>query len=95
MSQAQLNLETVVRRSDALLFNNLGNEVVMMDIEHGTYYGLEKVAARIWSLTEEPASVGALCHRLTAEYDVPVDKCQQEVIAFLDQLRDCGIVRVI
>ena len=95
MSQAQLRLGMVVRRSEAMLFNNIGDEVVMMDIEQGSYYGLEKVAARIWALTEQPASVASLCDWLTAEYDVTEETCRQEVSAFVGELVNRGIVNIV
>jgi trimethylamine:corrinoid methyltransferase-like protein len=78
-----------------MLFNNIGDEVVMMDIEQGAYYGLEKVAARIWNLTEHSASVSMLCDRLAAEYDVPSETCRTEVTAFLGTLVERGIVNVV
>lgn len=95
LSHAHIELATVVQRSEAMLFNNIGDEVVMMDIEQGAYYGLEKVAARIWALTEQPASVAALCSRLTDEYEVAPETCRQEVTTFLGDLINHGILQVI
>lgn len=95
MSSEQLTLDATIRRSDALLSSNLGVEVVMMDIEEGSYYGLQTVAARIWELTEQPVSVGSLCDRLVAEYQVSAEQCQQEVIGFLCELVERRIVQVV
>jgi Coenzyme PQQ synthesis protein D (PqqD) len=90
----QLTLATVIRRSDALLSTNLGDDVVMMDIEQGAYYGLEAVAARIWALTEQPVSVGSLCERLVSEYLISLEQCQAEVLAFVNELIGHHIVQV-
>lgn len=95
MNHNQISNETVIRRSEALLSNNLGDDVVMMDIEQGSYYGLEGVAARIWDFTEKPISVGSLCEKLSNEYDVSPEKCQEEVTAFLDSLLERKIVAVV
>ena len=92
MSQNQITPDTVISRSESLLSNNLGDDVVMMDIEQGAYYGLEEVAARIWELTEKPVSFASICETLTAEYDVPKQKCEQEVTAFIDDLTNHKII---
>ena len=91
----QLTLETHIRRSDALLSTSLGDDVVMMDVEQGAYYGLEAVAARIWALTEQPVSVGSLCERLVTEYQISPEQCQQEILTFLARLLERRIVQVI
>jgi hypothetical protein len=95
MNVDQITEQTVICRSDALLSNNLGDDVVMMDIEQGAYYGMEGVAARIWKLTEEPVSVGELCNRLTTEYEISPEKCQQEVTGFLGDLVNRNIVEIV
>jgi hypothetical protein len=95
MSENQITPETVICRSEALLSNNLGEDVVMMDIEQGAYYGLEGVAARIWEFTETPLSVGSLCEKLTSGYEVSPEKCQQEVTTFLGDLVNRNIVQIV
>jgi len=94
MISDQLTLNAIIRRSDALLSTSLGDDVVMMDIEQGAYYGLEAVAARIWALTEQPVSVGSLCERLVTEYQISPEQCQQEVLTFLGDLLARRIVQV-
>lgn len=95
MPSNQCALDTIICRSDALLSSDIGDDVVMMNIEKGEYYGLEAVAARIWALTEESISVGSLCERLGTEYHVSPEQCQQEVLAFLDELLNHHIVQIV
>ena len=95
MSENQITEQTVICRSEALLSNNLGDDVVMMDIEQGAYYGLEGVAARIWEFTETPVSVGLLCDRLTTEYEISPAQCRQEVTAFLGDLVNRNIFQIV
>ena len=90
----QISEKTIVYRSESLISNNLGEDVVMMDIENGSYYGLESVSASIWKLTESPVSVGSICDKLVDEYDVSLDKCRQEVVTFLNDLIERNIVEI-
>ena len=95
MSSEPIALEAIVHRSEALLSTSLGEDVVMMDVEQGAYYGLEAVAARIWTLTEQPISVGAVCARLASEYEVSPEQCRQEVQSFLGELIQRRIIQVV
>ncbi len=95
MSENQINDNTVICRSEALLSNNLGDDVVMMDIEQGAYYGLESVAARIWDLAENPVSMGDLCKSLMTEYDVSKEQCASDVKGFLNDLLERNIVQIV
>lgn len=66
----------------------------MMSIERGNYYGLGEVGSRIWELLATPIKLDQLCDQLLAEYQVEPKRCQTEVIAFLNQLQDEGLVRM-
>ncbi len=92
MSQAVITPETVIRRSDSILASNLENEVVMMDVESGSYYGLEEPASRIWDLLAEPKSVSDLVVALQSEYDITPEQCQHEVISFVEELKKRKVV---
>lgn len=67
----------------------------MMDIEKGSYYGMEKVAARIWNLIENPMTVENICENLTKEYDIAPEKCLAEVTPFLHDLLNREIIEIV
>jgi hypothetical protein len=87
--------ETKIVRSETLLSNHLGKDVVMMDIEKGAYYGMEKVAARIWEMVENPVTVGNICENLTNEYEVSPEKCLADLTPFLDDLLSREIIEIV
>jgi hypothetical protein len=90
-----LNLTSrVVRTSDAVTAA-VAEELVMMDVETGTYYGLNNVGAEIWRLLEAPTSIQDLCTALTDSFDVTPERCSAEVMQFLDQLQAKGLVHVV
>jgi hypothetical protein len=72
----------------------MGGEVVILDLKSGTYYGLDAVAARIWSLIEEPASVIAIKDAIVAHYDVDPVTCERDVRIFLSQMQEAGLIEV-
>ncbi|MEP6619820.1 MAG: PqqD family peptide modification chaperone [bacterium] len=84
----------MIRRSDAVLSSDLGTDVVAMDIEHGTYFGLESVAGRIWTLLAEPTAAGAVCDRLAGEYEVSHEQCDRDVLAFMGDMLQHQIIQI-
>ena len=73
---------------------DLSDEVVMLDLESGVYYGLDAVGARIWSLIQEPRAVGDIRDTLLEEYQVEPNRCERELLALLRELAAEGLIEV-
>lgn len=71
----------------------MGGQTVMMSIERGKYFALEASGQRIWEMMAEPVQVSDIVDRLTAEYDVPRERCEAEVLQFLGDLKQNGLLR--
>jgi len=84
----------VVRRSENLLTSKMDDELVMMNLEKGEYYGLNVIATRIWSLLEQPQSIEQLINCLTDEFDVSRDKCLNDIAPFLENLMNRQIIEI-
>ncbi|MDO8678752.1 MAG: PqqD family peptide modification chaperone [Acidobacteriota bacterium] len=89
-----LSRSSTVRRNPDLLHAVAGDDILMMSVEAGTYFGLEQVGARIWELVADPITVEQICARLIDEYDVGSDVCEAEVLAFLAHLAEQHIIYV-
>lgn len=90
-----LNLDSTVVRSTEIMAQEVDDELVMMHLETSQYLGLNPVGRRIWELTESPTSIGEICQQLASEYEVEMDVCQREVLAFLSDLRDSQVVALV
>jgi hypothetical protein len=84
---------TVVVASDVVA-SEFGDELVVLNLRDGVYYGLEDVGARIWKLMQNPVSVTAIREALLAEYDVEPARCEQAICTLLAQLVDKGLVAI-
>lgn len=89
---ANVSLESVMTRNTAMIFTDLDDTVVMMDADKGTYYELDPVGARIWNLIETARPVAEVCDLLVEEYDVTSDVCRHDVLRFLSQACEFGLV---
>jgi hypothetical protein len=81
-----------VRRADAPLTANVGDELLMMSVEQGRYFNLNSVGTRIWELLAVPMSVDGLVTALADEYDVDPATARAEVVRFVGELRARGLL---
>ena len=84
---------TVVVAGDVLA-SELGSEFVMLNLQDGTYYGLDGVGADIWKLLQKPIAVAEICRVLVFEFDVEPDRCRTDVLKLINDLVARGLVEV-
>jgi len=88
-----IGLDATLSRNSDVLYAPVGTEhAVMMSIEVGRYYGVNAVGTRIWELLETPMTVAQLCAHIREEFDVDAWTCETEVLKFVNDLIDNGIV---
>ena len=90
-----ITLQTTIERAGDFVTATVDDALVMMSLDKGAYYGLDEIGTQIWSHLETPTRVGALCDSLQAQYDVGRAQCEEDVLAFLQELLDEGMVRVV
>ena len=89
-----IGLETTVSRAEGFSTAPVRDELMMLNIEQGAYYSLDPIAAEIWSMLEQPARVQELVEALQARYDVEPSQCEADVLAFLGELQQNGMIVV-
>ena len=89
-----IDLSSVVSRNEAIVFTDLDDSVVMMDVDEGQYYELDPVASRIWALIGTGRSVAEICDVLAGEYEVEPDTCRRDTLEFLQAAWEQRLVRV-
>jgi hypothetical protein len=87
-----VRLDSVVRRNPAISTAPLVDELVMLDLERGAYYGLDEIATYIWDQIEQPRSVADLCRHLLEVFAVDRRTCERDVLELLEWLHDKGLV---
>lgn len=82
----------IVQRQGDWLTAAIGDELVMMSVEKGSYIGLSNVGRRVWELIETPQDIDGLCAQLEKEFDVTPEACRNDVEAFLSELARHGAI---
>lgn len=90
-----LTPDTTIIRSDQILQTAVGDEIVALDGEKGAYYGADGVAADILQMLDKQISVGEIVAQLIANYDVDQSQCEADVMAFLGDLLEKDVIKII
>jgi len=64
----------------------VGEELVILHLESGTYFGLDPVGARIWELIGEDKTLAEIYEVMLTEYDVPREDLERDTINLIEDL---------
>lgn len=84
--------ERVYRRRPEFVAANVGDEMAVLNLAHGTYLGFNTTAAQIWRLLGEPRTLEGLCRAMTRDFDVDAERCRREIAELLDKLVAAGMI---
>jgi hypothetical protein len=90
----KLTLDSKVQRNPEMVSGNMDGEIVMLSLQRGEYFGLDKVGSRIWELIEQSITVDNIKKVLLNEYEVDVLTCEKDLIEFLEDLESKGLLIV-
>jgi hypothetical protein len=89
-----LTLNSIIQRDPEVIAAEAGQDLVMVSIATGYYYGLSDVARAIWDAIERPRRVFDLVDDLIGSYHVDWSACSDETLSFLEALREQGLLQV-
>jgi hypothetical protein len=79
-------------QSKQIVQSRIDNEVVMMDIESGFYFGLNSVASVIWEKLTTAQTVSELVDHLITEYEVNYEQCLAETNALIKKMLELKVI---
>ena len=89
-----ITTDSYIKRNNEVFASEIDEEVVMMNVDTGRYYGMDTVGSRIWELIAEEIQVKDVIEKLMEEYDVSEEQCKSDVIEFLSELYENKLVQV-
>ena len=90
----RLKLDCIVQRDLDVFAAEADQDLVMVSISNGSYYGVSDVARSIWEAIERPKRISDLIDDLAVTYNVDRSKCEEETLSFLEDLRTEGLLQV-
>jgi hypothetical protein len=80
------------RVAESVVFRELDGEAVILDLDTGTYFGLDAVGTRIWQQLDRREPVDAVVAALVEEFDVAPETARADVDRLIAQLVDKGLL---
>ena len=74
------------QRRERVLSQGAGDEAMLLDLDGGTYFALNEVGARVWTLCDGDRSVGTIAGILSEEYDADAGVILGDVLELLGEL---------
>jgi len=79
--------DTFIARAPEQVSGDLDGQVVLLSMTNEKYFRMNEVGSRVWQLIEKPITVGEIVAQLRTEFDVSEEKCENQVILFLNRLK--------
>lgn len=87
-------MQSIVTQDREPITALVDDEVVMLSARAESYFGLDRVGSDIWNMMEQPVRVSDICAQLVEHFEVEPQTCEQDVLKFLDELFDCGLIKL-
>ena len=81
-----LSLDDALTIAPEVMFRNLNDEAVLLDLKSGTYFGLNDVGARTWQLILLHGRLSQVLDALLMEYQLDRDEGARDLLALATQL---------
>jgi hypothetical protein len=94
MPATEIDDTMMISRHQTMIAADVGEEAVILDIQSGYFFQLNRTAARIWALLESPISAGELCARMAEAHSVDPAVCRGDVIEFIADMRDRELIAI-
>jgi len=90
-----LTSESLLVQDSEPIAATIDEDVVMLSVRAGAYFGLNDVGSEIWNMLATPRRLGDVCRSLSSLYEVDDETVARDVFPFLQMLVDSGLVRMI
>ena len=88
------NTDLRYRAMPSAVGEKLGEEVAILNVETGIYFGLQGVGAEVWELLDKAPTVDEIVAHLVQVYEVDETRCRADVVALLASLQEAQLVKV-
>jgi len=83
-----------IKRSNDILFQDIQDEIIILNMNNENYLGLDKVGARFWNILLNTSSVKHAYDQILDEFDVESGTLEKDLNDFLSELQKNGLVSI-
>lgn len=90
-----LSLSSIVTASRNHVGGAMDQEMVLLNMKDGMYYGLNTVATFIWEQMQKPIAVARIRDALVKTYAVDPARCAADLLALLRELGTVNLIEIV
>jgi hypothetical protein len=94
MKQPSLLDTKNVKVPDEVVFEKVGEEYVLLELNLGKYFGLNDIGSRIWELLTESGDPQIVLARLLEEFDVSNEVVTVDLERLLNELAEKKLIAI-
>ena len=87
--------DSIVSQTNEFEVTDLDEEKVIMNLEKGKYFSLNRMGSIIWEIINKEISVKKIIELLMCEYDVEESSCEECIFEYLNDLEKINLIKVI
>ena len=87
-----MTLNDSLRIPDNVATRMIGDESILLNLETGTYFGLNAVGARFIELLERNGKIAVAHHTMLEEFDVTPEILEGDLLRLSDEMRSKGLL---
>lgn len=89
-----ISINQLVSQVEGNIVSDMDGEKVMLSVANGKYYNFGVLGGEIWSEIKEVIPIQELVFKLVDRYDVTEKQCEEQTLAFLNQLAAEGLIKI-
>lgn len=78
--------------SDQAIANRVGDEMVVLHLANGTYFGLDPIGALLWEGLTSGELPSQVCDKVLEQFEVDRDTAEHDLRAFLGELAESDLI---
>jgi hypothetical protein len=75
-----------------VMARDVGEEVVILDLASGTYFGLDPVGSQMWQHMSTGKTLAEICDAMLDEFDVTREELERDTLKLAEMLQSNGLV---
>lgn len=79
---------------EKLSYRIIDNEAVILDLDNGYYFSLNKVGTKIWEAINKGKSLKEILKLLKEEYQLPEKRLKDDLLTLVKDLKKEGLIAI-
>ena len=89
-----ISMSSVLKVAPSIAARELQGEIVLLNLESGTYFGLDATGTSIWRLIDRHGDLQRVFDEMAAEYDVAAVDLRRDLLSLARQLVERGLLEL-